>query len=116
MDTTTKVQPVAVIDHRFGEPGSSCFGYVLFDGEDIRVGYTTGAEPQLWPGGRGIALPGHFQAAADVLVRAGLLVPRDGRVSVRFADWSDSHMIRADFIDADLRTQIWSRRPHGRRA
>ncbi len=51
-----------------------------------------------------------------MLIKAGILVPRDGRVSVRMADWQDTHTVRADFIDQDLRTRIWARRPHGRRA
>ena len=119
MDTTTKVQPEAEIDHRFGEPGDRCWGFVMFtgpDGEDIRVGYTTQQEPELWQANWGVAFPWHFQAAANVLIEAGFLVPKDGRVSVRFADWENSHLIRADAIDSDLRERIWARRPHGRRA
>ena len=122
MDTSTtdKVQPGAVIDHRFGEPGARCYGFVWFGegggSEGVRIGYTTGQEPELWQGDWTLALPGHFQAAADALIKAGILIPRDGRVSVRFADWDDSHLVRADAIGTDLRTLIWARRPHGRRA
>lgn len=135
MDTSIPtVQADAVIDHRFGEPGGTCYGFVWFDEpgateprtmggdpeggtEAVRVGYTAGTEPELWQANWGYASPQHFQAAANVLVEAGILVPHDGgKVSVRFADWDDSHLIRADFIDADLRTRIWARRPHGRRA
>ena len=52
-------------------------------------------------------LPWHLQAAANILIERGFLVPRDGRVSVRFSDWEkNSHLIRADFIDEDLRARV----------
>lgn len=119
---TTKVQASAEVDHRYGQPGGTCYGFVVFPGtdgqDDVRVGYSVSNDggPDIWPGNWGLVLPWHLQAAANILIERGFLVPRDGRVSVLFSDWDDSHLIRADFIDEDLRARVWSRRPHGRRA
>ncbi len=116
---TSTVQASAEVDHRFGRPGETCYGFVVFPGtdgeDDVRVGYTIGSNdgtPDIWPANWGPVLPWHLQAAANVLIEHGFLVPRNGKVSVQFSD--EGHLIRADYIDQDLRALVWKNRPHVR--
>lgn len=118
---TTTVQAVAVIDHRLGEPGGTCYGFVWFDEpgatgprtmggpedgpEVVRVGYTMGlgeGTAELWQANWGTAWPWHFQAAANVLTEAGILVPRDGKIRLQTLDWDTPQLVRADAIDRNV--------------
>jgi hypothetical protein len=121
MQFSTKLAEVAVIDHRMGEPGEQCYGFVWFrepgttvpDGlgesttgsETVRIGYTTpppGKLADLWQGNWGAAFPVHFQAAADVLIEAGILRPRDGKILVQTTTDDEPRLVDASTIDREL--------------
>jgi hypothetical protein len=105
---TTTVQSRAVIDRRLDgltEPDSTRYGFVWFEDEHVRVGYTTGlgeGTAELWQANWDTAWPSHFQAAANVLMEAGILVPRAGKVRVQTLTWDAPRLVRADAIDRDV--------------
>ena len=124
---TTTLQACAVIDHRMGEPGGQCYGFVRFDEtgatdphtmggpeggtEAVRVGYTTGlpeGTAELWQGNWGLAWPWHYQTAANVLTEAGILIPRDGKINVQMAQWDTPEAVRANAIDRNVVVK-WAR-------
>jgi hypothetical protein len=118
---TSTVQPRAVLDQRLGAGGGSRYGFVWFDepgatdphtmgGPEggagvVRVGYTTGlgeGTAELRQANWGIAWPWHFQAAANVLIEAGILVPHDGKIRLQVRGWDAPQLVRADAIDRDV--------------
>lgn len=110
---TSTVQPKAVLDRRLEpcEPTGTCYGFVWFEGEHVRVGYTTGhgeGTAELWQGHWDTAWPRHFQAAANLLVEAGILSPRDGKLAVQMLTWDQPQLVCAYALDRDVVVK-WSR-------
>jgi hypothetical protein len=92
------------------DPRTDGYGFVWFDAPEgaehsVRIGYCAPPLPEhgdLWQANWGMGWAPHFQAAANLLIAEGLVVPRDGAITIKMAGWDWPREVNPNRIDADI--------------